>query len=565
MALALAGVLLLAACGSAADNESLELVPEGATLIVDIQVADILEKVDLDSLLDALPDEGDAPQTIDEALDLIVSQTGIDLRDITQAIIFGDLQREDNYFGLIVRGAIDEEGLVAAIQRATGAPLFTETYKGRELHVFGGESDGFIAFTSLDQESLVLGSSDAVRHVVDVDAGDRDRAEGATYDAFNDLPAGLIRLALVVPPGAVQDLGGEIAGFLGQQDNLGGLPINADSFDDLEILGFALGQDGDNLKFQVQLDFVGRESAANVGDLLEGLLKVAGALAPEGQDLGFLDRVQVDREGSRLTISLDLQLSEIEDLLEGLLNIASEGSFRDATPSPIQSAELESLQIALDSLMADNSLIQVMTPATAVNDFSGLDLDAGAGEVFINIYLRNTTTTFYYCWSGEGRVMLQADSPGQCPVTPIRQSRNTGPGEEVAIMPTVNHVAEGRAVAYSTNPPTSGEHWGRWADCGFYEGGLPDELIVHNLEHGNIVVSYNLSNERDIAALRSALNTFAWDEDWGVIRFYDKIPESMVVVAAWGRMVRMPVFGLDGMAPFFAAYAGVLGPERIAC
>ena len=188
MALALAGVLLLAACGSAADNESLELVPEGATLIVDIQVADILEKVDLDSLLDALPDEGDVPQNIDEALDLIVSQTGIDLRDITQAIIFGDLQREDNYFGLIVRGAIDEEGLVAAIQRATGAPLFTETYKGRELHVFGGESDGFIAFTSLDQESLVLGSSDAVRHVVDVDAGDGDRAEGATYDAFTTYP-----------------------------------------------------------------------------------------------------------------------------------------------------------------------------------------------------------------------------------------------------------------------------------------------------------------------------------------------------------------------------------------
>ena len=147
---------------------------------------------------------------------------------------------------------------------------------------------------------------------------------------------------------------------------------------------------------------------------------------------------------------------------------------------------------------------------------------------------------------------------------------NLTPVEGVGVVQTVvnfQHVPVGEAVDYSSYPPTSGDHWppGEQASCGFYEDGLEDERAVHNLEHGNIVVSYNLSNERDIAALRSALNTFAWDEDWGVIRFYDKIPESMVVVAAWGRMVRMPVFGLDGMAPFFAAYAGVLGPERIAC
>ena len=150
MALALAAVLLSVACGGGEENEPLKLVPEGATLIAEIEVADILEKVDLDLLLDALPDEGDAPQTVDEALDLIVSVTGIDLRDITRAIIFGDLQREDNYVGLIVRGVIDEEGLSAAIQRASGAPLSTETYKGRELHVFGDEPDGFVTYTLLE-------------------------------------------------------------------------------------------------------------------------------------------------------------------------------------------------------------------------------------------------------------------------------------------------------------------------------------------------------------------------------------------------------------------------------
>ena len=57
-------------------------------------------------------------------------------------------------------------------------------------------------------------------------------------------------------------------------------------------------------------------------------------------------------------------------------------------------------------------------------------------------------------------------------------------------MPSMNHVPEWQSVAYSTTPPTSGPHWDRWADRGFYPDGLPDELIAHNLEHGNIVVSY---------------------------------------------------------------------------
>ena len=466
------------ACGGRKETEPMKLIPEGATLIAEIEVADFLEKVDLDSLLDAVPDEGDVPQTVDEALDLFISQTGIDLRDITRAIIFGDLRREDNYVGLIVRGAIDEEGLVAAIQRATG-PLLTETYKGRDLHISQDDSDSF-AYTLLDQETLVLGNSVAVRHVIDVQEGDRNRAEGDVNDAFNDLPDGLIRLAVAVPPDALQDAGSGIEGFLGQQDLLGGLTISTESFDKLETLGFALGQDGNTLKFQVQLDFADRESASTVGDLLDGLLKVAGALAPEGQDLEFLDRVQVGREGSQLTMTLDLQLSEIKDLVEGLLTITSEES-------------------------------------------------------------------------------------GQAEVTVQPRLRSIGPGEEVAIMHDRNHVPEGQSVAYSTTPPTSGDHWERWADCGFYEGGLPDELITHNLEHGNVVVSYNLSEEQDIDALRSALASIGLAAEWGVTRSYDKIPEGMVVVAAWGWRARMPGEDLDGMASFFAAYAGKVGPERIAC
>ena len=65
-----------------------------------------------------------------------------------------------------------------------------------------------------------------------------------------------------------------------------------------------------------------------------------------------------------------------------------------------------------------------------------------------------------------------------------------GIGIEHQIMPTRRHISEGTTVEYNTVPPTSGDHYARWAECGFEEFELVDERIVHNLEHGNIVISY---------------------------------------------------------------------------
>lgn len=61
-------------------------------------------------------------------------------------------------------------------------------------------------------------------------------------------------------------------------------------------------------------------------------------------------------------------------------------------------------------------------------------------------------------------------------------------------MPTANHVDDGTAVQYSTDPPTSGDHWLDPAPSGFNPpssvGDPPTERFVHNLEHGEIVFWY---------------------------------------------------------------------------
>lgn len=68
----------------------------------------------------------------------------------------------------------------------------------------------------------------------------------------------------------------------------------------------------------------------------------------------------------------------------------------------------------------------------------------------------------------------------------------TSPGGPVPTMTSADHVADGTRVEYSTNPPTSGAMWNGQATWGVYPGNPPaDELLMHNLEHGGVIISYN--------------------------------------------------------------------------
>ena len=137
-------------------------------------------------------------------------------------------------------------------------------------------------------------------------------------------------------------------------------------------------------------------------------------------------------------------------------------------------------------------------------------------------------------------------------------------GKEIPIF-GADHVNEGVRVTYNSTPPTSGEHWPRWADCGFYTEDIPDERIVHNLEHGNIVVSYNFANPAQVTALREVLEEIPLFEYWGVARPYDKIPEGQVALAAWGRLHFTSLVNPEEIDVFFRSLAGILGPEHVTC
>lgn len=70
------------------------------------------------------------------------------------------------------------------------------------------------------------------------------------------------------------------------------------------------------------------------------------------------------------------------------------------------------------------------------------------------------------------------------------QSAKPLPGQEVADLGR-KHVDPGTKLDYNSNPPTSGPHYTTWVTKGVYDTVKQDGYLVHSLEHGYVVISYN--------------------------------------------------------------------------
>ncbi|MEK7114431.1 MAG: DUF3105 domain-containing protein [Patescibacteria group bacterium] len=81
-------------------------------------------------------------------------------------------------------------------------------------------------------------------------------------------------------------------------------------------------------------------------------------------------------------------------------------------------------------------------------------------------------------------------------------------GEKIADLGQ-SHVSRGQShPPYNSNPPTSGWHWGDGvAGPGIKDQAVPDELVLHSMEHGAAVVWYKDDlPQAQIERIKSAFN-----------------------------------------------------------
>ncbi len=69
------------------------------------------------------------------------------------------------------------------------------------------------------------------------------------------------------------------------------------------------------------------------------------------------------------------------------------------------------------------------------------------------------------------------------------------PGIETSVQ-SWDHIPPGtKFSSYKSSPPTSGPHYPDPAVCKFHESGAPIQNLIHNMEHGHIVLLYQRSTD----------------------------------------------------------------------
>jgi len=124
-----------------------------------------------------------------------------------------------------------------------------------------------------------------------------------------------------------------------------------------------------------------------------------------------------------------------------------------------------------------------------------------------------------------------------------------------------DHITDGTTyTSYNSNPPTSGPHYANPASARFYDKELPDEQLVHNLEHGHIWIAYKPGLSKDVIGI---LKDFSGRN---VIVTPRSKNDTDIALAAWGRLDQFNVepSGIDKqrIKDFISRYQNK-GPESI--
>jgi len=109
-------------------------------------------------------------------------------------------------------------------------------------------------------------------------------------------------------------------------------------------------------------------------------------------------------------------------------------------------------------------------------------------------------------------------------------------GEEMADE-GAEHVGPNEThAAYKSNPPTSGPHWVGVAGAGIKNEFVPDELILHSMEHGAAVVWYKEGLEQsEVDKIKDAFNNSSGKK----IMLARKDLDVPVALTSWGYLLKL--------------------------
>jgi hypothetical protein len=110
---------------------------------------------------------------------------------------------------------------------------------------------------------------------------------------------------------------------------------------------------------------------------------------------------------------------------------------------------------------------------------------------------------------------------------------------EVIPICTSEQLAAGKIsdpLCYNSNPPTSGPHNGSPMPFKVLDNPAPKESLIHNMEHGGVVVWYNTDDQNLIKQLADAVNAELDRRRLVVMTRYTEMEPNTIALTSWTRL-----------------------------
>lgn len=129
------------------------------------------------------------------------------------------------------------------------------------------------------------------------------------------------------------------------------------------------------------------------------------------------------------------------------------------------------------------------------------------------------------------------------------------PGEAVMTLGNTHVEPGAQHPPYNSNPPTSGWHYNNLARWGIHTEPVEDELQVHNLEDGGVVIQYNCPEgcPELVSQLAGIVNSY---RDRMVLAPRTNM-DTKIALTAWGRIDKLEEFDEARIRRFVGEYRGI--------
>jgi len=113
---------------------------------------------------------------------------------------------------------------------------------------------------------------------------------------------------------------------------------------------------------------------------------------------------------------------------------------------------------------------------------------------------------------------------------------------------------------YNSNPPTSGWHWSQWKGPGIFTNPQVQDQLVHDLEHGFIVIQYNNLSAAEVQKLTEFVQR---DRYHMILAPYPGLPaNARITLTAWTKLQNCSGVDEAALRAFISAYRDQ-GPEKV--